>query len=152
MILKYAHIALIFSGIAAIYGTEILLHRIGRSGDTRSIRTAFAVARPVATFGPALFWVGVAFGAAAGVVNGYNMLAPWLLTTYVLVAILLVAGVTITVPWMGRVGSLSAAAPDGPASAELSAALHDRRVNALMYASILVDFAIVALMVFKPGA
>lgn len=152
MFLKYLHIALIFSGIALIYGTELLLHRIGRSGDTRAIRTAFGVAKPIATLGPGIFWIGVGFGIAAGVVNGYDMLAPWLLAAYALVAILLVAGVTITVPWMARVGSLAAMAPDGPASSELSAALHDRRATFLMYASIVVDFVIVALMVFKPGA
>lgn len=152
MVLKFLHIALIFSGIALIYGTEFLLHRIGRSGDTRSIRTAFSMAKPVASVGPAIFWLGVGFGITAGVVNGYNLLAPWLLATYALVAVLLVAGLTITVPWMNRVGTLAAAAPDGPATAELGAALHDARVTALMWASIVVDVVIVALMVFKPGS
>jgi hypothetical protein len=152
MILKFLHIALIFSGIALIYGTEVMLHRIGRSGDTRAIRTAFGAAKPIAALGPAIFWIGIGFGAAAGVVNGYNMLAPWLLATYALVAIILVAAVRITVPWMARVGSLAATAPDGPSSAELDAALHDRRVTLLLYASIVVDFVIVGLMVFKPGS
>jgi hypothetical protein len=152
MLLKFLHIGFIFSGIALIYGTEILLHRIGRSGDTRSIRTAFGMAKPVATVGPAIFWVGVGFGITAGVVNGYDLLASWLLATYVLVAILLVAGLTITVPWMNRVAALAAAAADGPASPELAAALHDGRATALMWASIVVDVVIVALMVFKPGS
>lgn len=152
MLLKFLHIAFIFGGITLIYGTEILLHRIGRSGDTRSIRTAFAMAKPVAMVAPAIFWVGVAFGITAGVVNGYNLLAPWLLATYVLVALLLVAGLTITVPWMNRVGALAAAAPDGAPSPELTGALHDGRVTALMWASIVVDFAILGLMVFKPGS
>ena len=152
MVLKFLHIAFIFGGISLIYGTEILLHRIGRSGDTGAIRTAFGMAKPVATAGPAVFWIGVAFGLTAGVVNGYNLLAPWLLATYGLVAVLLVAGVTITVPWMKRVGALAAAAPDGPASPELTTALHDRSVMVVMYASIIVDVAILALMIFKPGA
>ena len=152
MALKFLHIAFIFGGITLIYGTEILLHRIGRSGDTRAIRTAFDMARPVAMAGPAIFWIGIAFGLTAGVVNGYNLLAPWLLATYVLVAALLVAGLTITVPWMNRVGALASAAPDGPASPELSAALHDRSVTMLIYVFIVVDVAILALMVFKPGA
>lgn len=152
MVLKYLHIALVFGGIALIYGTEILLHRMGRSGDVRTVRTAFATAKPIANLAPAVFWAGVGFGIAAGVVNGYDMTAPWLLAAYALVASLLVGGVTITVPWMGRVESLAAAAPDGPATPELHAALHDRRPMLLMYASIAVDLAIVALMVFKPGA
>lgn len=152
MLLKFLHIAFVFSGITLIYGTEFLLHRIGRSGDTRSIRTAFSMAKPVATVGPAIFWIGVGFGITAGVVNGYNLLAPWLLATYVLVAVLLVAGLTITVPWMNRVGALAAATADGPVSPELAAALHDGRATALMWASIVVDVAIVGLMVFKPGS
>ena len=151
MILKFLHIGFIFGGIALIYGTEILLHRIGRSGDSRAIRTAFAMAKPVATVGPAIFWIGVAFGFTAAVVNGYDLLAPWLLATYLLVAALLILGVTITVPWMNRVGALAAAAPDGPAPPELSAALHERSATVLMYVFILVDVAILALMVFKPG-
>lgn len=152
MVLKFLHIAFIFGGITLIYGTEILLHRIGRSGDTRAIRTAFDMAKPVATIGPAVFWIGIAFGLTAGVVNGYNLLAPWLLATYVLVAALMVLGLTITVPWMNRVGALAAAAPDGPASPELSAALHDRSATVLIYVFLVVDAAILALMVFKPGA
>ncbi len=152
MVLKFLHIVFIFGGIGLVYGTEILLHRIGRSGDTRAIRTAFDMAKPVATVAPAVFWVGVAFGLTAGVVNGYDLLAPWLLATYVLVAALMVAGLSITVPWMNRVGTLAAATPDGPASQELDAALHDRRATVLMYASFVVDIGIVALMVFKPGS
>jgi hypothetical protein len=151
MVLKFLHIAFIFGGITLIYGTEILLHRIGRSGDTRAIRTAFSMAKPVVMIGPAMFWIGVAFGLTAGVVNGYNLLAPWLVATYALVGTLLVAGLTITVPWLNRVGALAAAAPDGPASPELSAALHDRTATVLMYVFLVVDVAIVALMVFKPG-
>ena len=152
MVLKFLHIAFIFGGITLIYGTEILLHRIGRSDDTRAIRTAFGMAKPVATVGPAIFWIGVGFGLTAAVVNGYNLLAPWLVATYALVATLLVAGLTITVPWLNRVGAVAASAPDGPASPELTAALHDRSATVLMYASLVVDIAIVALMVFKPGA
>ena len=152
MLLKFLHIAFIFSSIALVYGTEVLLHRISRSGDTRTIRTVFGMAKPIGTIAPIIFMVGVAFGLTAGIVNGYNLLAPWLLATYVLVATLMVAGLTITVPWMNRVGALSAAAPDGPASGELSAALHDDRASVLMWVSIVVDVVIVALMVFKPGA
>lgn len=152
MVLKFLHIALIFSGIALIYGTEILLHRIGRTGDTRAIRTAFATARPVAMIAPAIFWLGVAFGLAAGIFNGYNLLAPWLVASYVLVGVLFATGMAITVPWMNRVGALSATAPDGPATPELSQLLHSPTTTRLMYASIAIDLVIVALMVFKPGA
>ena len=152
MVLKFLHIAFIFGGITLIYGTEILLHRIGRSADVGAIRTAFGMAKPVATIGPAIFWIGVAFGLTAAVVNGYDLLAPWLLATYALVAVLLVAALTITVPWMNRVGALAASAPDGAPSPELTAALHNRSATVLMYASLVVDVAIVALMVFKPGS
>ncbi len=152
MLLKFLHIAFIFSSIALVYGTEILLHRISRSGDTRTIRTVFGMARPIGTIAPIIFMVGVGFGLTAGVVNGYNLLAPWLLATYVLVAALMAAGLRITVPWMNRVGELAAAAPDGPASGELMAILHDRRAALLTWVSIVIDLLIVALMVFKPGA
>lgn len=152
MILKFLHIALIFSGLALIYGTELVLHRIGQTGDTRAIRTAFATARPVTMAAPAIFWLGVAFGLAAGVFNGYDMLAPWLLASYVLVGALFASGIAITVPWMNRVGAMAAAAPDGPAAPELRGLLHSPTVTRLLWASIVVDFVIVALMVFKPGA
>jgi hypothetical protein len=152
MVFKFLHIAFIFSAIALVYGTEFILHRIGRSGDTRAIRTAFQITKPVGTLGPVMFSIGIVFGITAGLVNGYNLLAPWLLATYVLVAVIMAAGLTITVPWMNRVGALSAAAPDGAPTAELEAALHDQRVSGLMWASIVVDVVIVALMVFKPGA
>lgn len=151
MILKFLHIALIFSGIALMYGTEVVLHRIARTGDTRAIRTAFATARTVTMIAPAVFWIGVAFGLAAGIFNGYNLLAPWLLATYVLVGTLFAIGIGITVPWMNRVGALAATAPDGPAGGALSALLHSPTTTRVLYASIVIDVVIVALMVFKPG-
>lgn len=140
------------SGIALIYGTQVVLHRIGRTGDTRAIRTAFATARPVAMIAPAIFWLGVAFGLAAGIFNGYDLLAPWLVASYVLVGTLFAIGMAITVPWMNRVGALAAAAPDGPATPELSELLHSPAVTRVLYASVAIDLVIVALMVFKPGA
>ena len=152
MILKFLHIALVFSGIALIYGTEVVLHRIGRTGDTRAIRTAFATARPVAMIAPAVFWLGVALGLAAGIFNGYDLLAPWLVASYVLVGALFAVGMTVTMPWMNRVGTLSAAEPDGPATPQLSEILHSPMTTRLLYASVAVDVVIVALMVFKPGA
>lgn len=152
MVLKFLHIALVFSGIALMYGTEVVLHRIGRTGDTRAIRTAFATVRPLTMMAPAIFWIGVAFGLAAGIVNGYDLLAPWLITAYVLVAILFGLGIGVTVPWMNRIGALAASAPDGPATPELSEVLHRPMVTRLLYLSVVIDVVIVGLMVFKPGA
>lgn len=152
MLLKFLHIALIFSGIALIYGTEIVLHRIGKTDDTRAVRTAFATARPVAMIAPVMFWLGVGAGLAAAIVNGHDLLAPWLLASYFLVGALFAAGMAITVPWMNRVGALSAAAADGPTPPELRELLHSPTATRLLYASIAVDVAILALMVFKPGA
>ena len=152
MLFKFLHIAFIFGAITLVYDTEFILHRIARSGDMGAIRTAFHITKPVGTVAPVIFLIGIAFGLTAGVVNGYNLLAPWLLATYVLVAVIMAAGLTITVPWMNRVGTLSAAAPDGAPTAELEAALDDPRVSRLMWASIVVDVDVVALMVFKPGA
>lgn len=152
MILKYLHIALVFSGIVTVVGTEVILHLIARTGDPSAIRTAFRAARRVPIVGSVLFFAGVAFGAAAGFVNGYNMLAPWLLATYALVLAVLAAGLTVSEPWTRRVESLATASADGPASPELHSALHARAPYIVMWMSVAVDFTIVALMVFKPGA
>lgn len=152
MVLKLAHIVLIFSGLALIYGTQLVLYRIARSGDAKAIRTAFQTAKPLSSLGPAIFLVGVAFGVAAGVLNGWNLLAPWLVAAYVLVAALMAGGITITMPWMNRV-SVAAASVDGHGSPTgLGDVLRDRRAVGLMYASAAADVCIVALMVFKPGA
>jgi hypothetical protein len=99
-----------------------------------------------------LFAGGVVFGATAGIVNGYNMLAPWLLATYALVLAVFAGGILVTDPWTRHVESMATASADGPASPELHSAVHARAPYIVMWMSVAVDFTIVALMVFKPGA
>ena len=89
---------------------------------------------------------------AAAIVGGVNLLAPWLVGSYIVFAIAMAVGAMMSGPWAISVGEAAeASAADAP-SAELTAALHDRRgtlSTAILMTAITV---IVFFMVVKPGA
>jgi hypothetical protein len=57
---------------------------------------------------------------------------------------------TIGAPWVERMTLMSAAAPDGAASPELQAVIHDRRAALLFWYTIAMIIGFVFIMVVKP--
>lgn len=151
-ILQFLHVLTMFAAVANALIGEVVLHVLGRSGNVEGIRAFMTALGPLLKVTPLLFLVGLGFGLAAAIVGGINLLAPWLVASYVVFAIAMAVGATMSDPWATSVGRAAEASPAGAPSAELTAALHDRRgivSTAILMTALSV---IVFLMVVKPGA
>jgi hypothetical protein len=149
-ILKFLHILSMFSAVGVVVGTEVLLHRVARSGDVRAMRTAFALAKPMNVVAPALFLIGVALGVIDGLTRGFDLFAPWLLIAYGLFLTMFVLGGAVQGRWIDRMVAAVASAGDEPPSPELERVINDRVATAAMYLSWLLLAGIIFTMVIKP--
>ena len=151
-VLQFLHVLTMFAAVATALIGEVGLHLLGRSGNVAGIRAFMSSLGPVMNLSPILFVVGLLFGLAAAIVGGLNLLAPWLIASYVVFAIAMAVGAVVSGPWAVRVGQAAEASPADAPSTELAAALHDSRgaisTGILMTALVVIVF----LMVVKPGA
>jgi hypothetical protein len=151
-ILQFLHVLTMFAAVASALLGEVVLHVLGRSGSVAGIRAFMTALGPVMKLTPVLFVVGLVFGLAAAIVGGVNLLAPWLVGSYIVFAIAMAVGAMVSDPWATAVGQAAQTSPADAPSAELTAALHDRRgiiSTAILMTALTV---IVFLMVVKPGA
>ena len=149
-VFKYLHIVAMFSAVATVIGTEALLHRIAHSGEVRTIRTAFSLARPMNVIAPVLFLVGVAFGLLDAITRGFDLFAPWLLIAYVLFVVMFALGGGVQGRWMERVAAAAATSDEARPSPELQRLIHDRVAAVAMYIGWLLLVGIIFAMVAKP--
>jgi hypothetical protein len=150
LILKFLHIAAMFSGVSVALGAGAISVLIARNGDVRAIRSAFPIFVRLQPLIPAFFGLGVLFGLATAWTAGFDFLRPWLLIAYVLVVAATVIGGGIEGPWQKRVLTAAMTSPDDAPSGELLALTHDRRETFSFWASVVIIAALIFDMVFKP--
>ena len=97
-----------------------------------------------------VFGIGMLFGFVAAIIAQFNLLAPWLIITYVLVIASLYISSGIVGRWAANVGRAAAANQDDTPSPELQQLINDRRVTQATYANIVLIALIVLVMVIKP--
>jgi hypothetical protein len=143
---KYAHVVAMFAAVTIQVGSDLYFLRVARNGDANATsRLGHAIRRRGAIEGPILE-IGILFGLLTALLGGFNFLAPWLIASYVLIAIGLLNVFRVAAPAFTSI--LDAAdASDAAGIAKLLetgpyrlAAL----VNALMYATVIF------MMVVKP--
>lgn len=149
-ILKFLHIAVMFTAVAVSLGPELLLRSIGRSGDVRAIRTGYSLAERIGKAIPPLFFTGLIFGLLTAWSRGFNFFAPWLLIAYVLFVVATIVGAAFAAPHIARVAALARESPDDAPSAELATVLASNRGDALFVIDSLLIVAFVFDMVVKP--
>jgi hypothetical protein len=149
-IFVFLHIAVMFTAVAVTIGPNILLRRIGKSGEVPAIRHSFALAAPVTRFIPPLYMLGAALGIVAIFTNGFDPFQPFLLIAYVLFVIATVVGIRVTEPWFKRVIEASATSPDAAPSPELAAALDAPAGRFLDWFDPLIILLFIFDMVVKP--
>lgn len=150
VVFKYLHIVSMFFAIALAVSTELVLRRVAGSGDPGAIATTVTRTRPLANLSSVLILAGIAFGIAAALTGQMNLLAPWLLLSYVAVAGAFAIGFLLTDPWVAR---LDAAATGGPgASADLTAVIAEGPARVGTWVTMGLIALLVFLMVVKPFA
>ena len=150
MIFIYLHIIMMFAAVAVSIGSGLLLHRVAQSGDVRTIRTTFGLAKPFGQSTPILFIIGLIFGLLAAAAGSFNFLAPWLILSYGLFAAAMVVGTVVTKPWQQRVGKAAVLNQGDAPSADLQAAIGDQRGQLGLWINTALIVAIVFVMVAKP--
>jgi hypothetical protein len=149
---KLLHVLAMFSAVTLFFGGNILLHRVVATGHVPTIRRFMALVDPLFRAGVGLLTLGVVLGLVAATTGGWSLVASWLLLAYLLVAAIYVVGFGVGVPWYRNVGAAAAASPEAtPPSAELRAAIGDRRGRIDLVVSALLYVAVISVMVLKPG-
>lgn len=151
VVFKYLHILAMFFAIALAVSTELVLRRVAGSGDGRAIATTVARIRPLANLSSVLILVGIAFGIAAALTGQMNLLAPWLLLSYVAVAGAFAIGMLITDPWVNRLEAAAGGDGDG-ASADLQGVIDEAPARIGTWVTMGLIATLVFLMVVKPFA
>lgn len=146
----FLHIVTMFSAVAVSYLPEVLMRRAVLSGSVPLMRSVGATIAPVSKLPGPVFGIGLIFGLTAVFTGGFNPLAPWLLIAYVIFVIATIVGAGITGPWAVRVGELAAASPADAPSPELTTAMRDPRMGALVWLNLLFIVGIIFDMVIKP--
>lgn len=149
---KYLHVVAMFFAIALAVSTELVVRRVAASADARAITTTVSRVRPLANLSTLFFLAGIAFGFVAALSGQMNLLAPWLILSYVAVAGAFLIGMLVTDPWVGRLHTAASTSPDGEASAELQAVIAEPLARSGTWALMVLVAILVFLMVVKPFA
>ena len=145
------HIVAVFVAFAFTTGVGIALTAIANAGDVRALRTAVRVMRPFNAAGGIMLLVGVILGFGAAQMAGFSLGSTWLIVTFIAVALLLVFGFGVHMPWVAKLRAAAAASPEDKPSAELQALIDDRFVRAAGPISGLLWIVILAMMVLRPA-
>lgn len=145
-LLLFLHILLFVFAFSFTAGTGILLDRVARSRDPKTIHAAFSAARPLSVTG-GIFWLLTAL-AGVGLAHAYglDMGTPWLVCSYIAFAVLILAGFLLHSPWQAKVVAASASG-GAELDALLKAPVH-RIASGISAVSVLT---LIYLMTAKPG-
>jgi hypothetical protein len=149
LIWKFLHIASMFTSVTLLFAYDIVLHRSAARGDVATVRAVGKLKPLVENSGVVMFLLGVAFGIITALVGPFELTQGWLITAYVLVALILVLGGGPESVWLKQL--IQAADQDGGdgQSAEFVARVHDPRRH-LSWVSAVLYAAVIYVMVYKP--
>jgi uncharacterized membrane protein len=150
LLLVFLHVVSMFAAVAVSYGPLAVLQLAIRRGETQTVRAVTASARVVTLSIPFFYVIGAIFGVLAAFNANFNLLAPWLVISYVLFLVLMIIGAAVIGPWAERIGKVAAASPDGPFSPELQTIVTDQRVRLLRGVDGIAIVLLIFDMVVKP--
>ena len=150
MVFIFLHIFTMFLAVALSVGSEVVLHQVASTENVTTIRTAFKAAQPIGKAIPMVYGIGFLLGIIAAIVASFNLLAPWLLISYVLFVVSSVLGGRVIGGWAEKVQQGAEANQGDVPSEDLKALLHDKRATQGMIANLVTVALIIAMMVFKP--
>lgn len=148
LVLKFLHVGSMFVATALAVGPSVMLYLLARNGEREAIRRAFGYATPVFRIGGAAYGLGILFGVIAALTGTIDLTAPWLLTAYGLIGVLIATNLVFE-RWTRRVEEC--VDDDGRAAGDLALVVRDRTPRYALAGMVLVTLAIVFVMVVKPN-
>ena len=148
LIWKFLHIVSMFTAVTLLFAHDIVFFRAARSGDVGALRRIAGQAQGVINIGIAAFFLGLGFGVVTALVGGISLKAPWLLTAYGIVVVMIALGLFVETPYQDRLAQAAERSGDEP-SEELRALLASPKrywslVSGALYVAVIFD------MVVKP--
>ena len=146
MLLKFLHVAAVIAVFSIQIASDLYFQRVTRSGSTEAAAKLGAAIRQRGVVEALIFEIAVVLGLLTAIAGGFNLLAPWLLMSYGIIAVVVVFAVTYAArPF----SAILEAAEAGDADAMAQAASAPARRFALAV-PILLYGLLVFLMVTKP--
>ena len=143
--LKFLHVSAMFAATSLAVGPIVVYYLIARCGDANALKTAMKFDEALERTAGGFYGLGILLGVAATLSGSLDLTAPWLLSGYALVVLLIVNNLYLSF----RMRALREVAIAGDAST-LAALSRDRAITASMAALGLITLALVYTMVVKP--
>ena len=143
--LKFLHISAMFAATSLAVGPIVVYYLVARSGDANALKTAMKFDEALERTAGGFYGLGILLGAAAALSGSLDLTAPWLLTAYALVVLLIVNNLYLSL----RMRALKEVATSGN-GAVLGALSRTRDLTASIVALGLTTLALVYTMVAKP--
>ena len=144
--LKFLHISAMFAATSLAVGPIVVYWLVARSGDAGALKTAMRFDEALERTAGGFYGLGILTGVAAALTGSLDVTAPWLLTAYGLVVLLIVNNLYLSL----RMRALREIATTGN-GAVVAAHSRSRALSASVAALGLITLALVYTMVVKPS-
>ena len=149
-LIKMIHLISVIFAVGFAMGPEILLFKATRSDDVKNIRFIFNMAEPLSRIAPLLFIIGLISGLLTAHQAGFDLLAPWLILSYIVFTITIGLDILFHLPWAKRIRIAAENSNLESPSSELKAALADRRGEITLWVGPIAIVILIGLMTLKP--
>ena len=143
--LKFLHVSAMFAATSLAVGPIVVYYLVAHTGDASALKTAMKFDEALERIAGGFYGLGILLGAAAALSGSLDLTAPWLLTAYALVVLLIVNNLYLSL----RMRALKEVATSGN-GAVLGALSRTRDLTASIVALGLTTLALVYTMVAKP--
>jgi hypothetical protein len=144
--LKFLHVSAMFAATSLAVGPIVVYYLVARTGDANALKTAMKFDEALERTAGGFYGLGILVGAAAALTGSLDLTAPWLLTAYALVVLLIVNNLYLSL----RMRALKELASSGNTTT-LAALSRGRALTASIAALGLITLALVYTMVAKPS-
>jgi hypothetical protein len=144
--LKFLHISAMFTATSLAVGPIVVYYLVARTGDASALKTAMKFDEALERTAGGFYGLGILLGVVATLTGSLELTAPWLLTAYALLVLLIVNNLYLSL----RMRALKELASSGN-SAALGALSRERALTASIIGLGLITLALVYTMVAKPS-
>ena len=145
---KFGHIAAMFIAASVTVGGDLLFLRIASDGNAATTaRLGHAIRRrgPLTKY---IYEIGILFGLITALLGGFNLLAPWLIGAYLVIAALVYVSGWIAAPAYTKILEVAGTGDDEAVKQTLASTRYPRAAQVTTLLFLLAVF----LMVVKPFA
>lgn len=147
-LLKFLHIFAMFLAVTLLFSPDIVFYRAAAARDVHTMRRVGSLSKIVVNAGIILFFVGLGLGFLTALTGGFDLTAPWLITAYVLVALIIALGAIVENPHYLKISA--AAERSGEQFSEELERLVRSPLKQLGWVSAALYGAVIYTMVTKP--